>query len=63
MCLKKALKYQYYKIYNVIRVYEIKLNQIIFIGGQETTALVNSSTIYMLSHHQDIQKRVNIVFN
>ncbi|VVC29239.1 Hypothetical protein CINCED_3A013937 [Cinara cedri] len=30
----------------------------IMIGGQETTALTNACTIFMLAHHQDVQNKV-----
>lgn len=30
----------------------------LILGGQETTAMANACTIFMLAHHQDVQKKV-----
>jgi len=35
---------------------------IIFLGGQETTAMANACTIFMLAHHQDVQTKANIFY-
>lgn len=32
----------------------------VFLGGQETTAITNACTIFMLAHHQDVQDRVSM---
>jgi len=37
-----------------------KLKPTTVLGGQETTALVNACTIFMLAHHQDVQNKVHV---
>jgi hypothetical protein len=34
----------------------------VILGGQETTAIANACTIFMLAHHQDVQNKVTILY-